>query len=43
MNVTFPTFLVALVVSALVGFLSAVVPSYHASQENIVEGLRHIG
>lgn len=43
MNVTFPTFLVALVVSALVGFLSAVVPSYHASQENIVEGLRYIG
>jgi putative ABC transport system permease protein len=43
MKVTWPTFLVALLVSGLVGFLSAVVPSYHASHENIVEGLRHIG
>ena len=43
MKVTFPTFLVALVVSAFVGFVSAVVPSYHASREQIVEGLRHIG
>jgi len=43
MKVTFPTFLVALVVSAFVGFVSAVVPSYHASREKIVEGLRHIG
>ena len=34
---------VAMVVAGLVGFLSAVVPSYHASQVNIVEGLRHIG
>ena len=32
-----------LVVAALMGFFSAVVPSYHASQVNIVEGLRHIG
>jgi ABC-type antimicrobial peptide transport system permease subunit len=30
-------------VAALVGFISAVVPSYHASQLNIVDGLRHIG
>jgi putative ABC transport system permease protein len=43
MKVTFPTFLTALLVSALVGFMSAVIPSYHASRENIVEGLRHIG
>jgi putative ABC transport system permease protein len=43
MKVTLPTFLVALFVSALVGFISAVVPSYHASRENIVEGLRYIG
>jgi putative ABC transport system permease protein len=43
MKVTLPTFLVALFVSALVGFMSAVVPSYHASRENIVEGLRYIG
>jgi putative ABC transport system permease protein len=43
MRVTGPTFLVALVVAALMGFFSAVVPSYHASQVNIVDGLRHIG
>lgn len=35
--------LMALGVSALVGLLSAAVPSYHASQVNIVDGLRHIG
>ena len=33
----------AILVSAVVGLLSALVPSYHASQVNIVEGLRHIG
>jgi len=33
----------ALLTSALVGLLSAAVPSYHASQVNIVDGLRHIG
>jgi putative ABC transport system permease protein len=43
MKVTPATVLVALVVAALMGFFSAVVPSYHASQVNIVEGLRHIG
>ena len=43
MAVTFPTVLVALLVAALVGFVSAFIPSYHASQVNIVEGLRHIG
>jgi putative ABC transport system permease protein len=35
--------LMALSVSALVGLLSAAIPSYHASQVNIVDGLRHIG
>jgi ABC-type antimicrobial peptide transport system permease subunit len=30
-------------VAALVGFLSAIVPAYHASRIGIVEGLRHIG
>jgi putative ABC transport system permease protein len=34
---------VSIIVSAIVGLLSALVPSYHASQVNIVEGLRHIG
>jgi putative ABC transport system permease protein len=43
MAVTVPTVLLALGVAALVGFLSAFIPSYHASQVNIVDGLRHIG
>jgi putative ABC transport system permease protein len=34
---------VAIVVAAIVGFLSAIIPSYHASRVDIVEGLRHIG
>jgi putative ABC transport system permease protein len=33
----------ALLVSGLVGAVSAALPSYHASQVNIVDGLRHIG
>ena len=35
--------LLALLTSGVVGLLSAAVPSYHASQINIVDGLRHIG
>jgi ABC-type antimicrobial peptide transport system permease subunit len=35
--------LAALLVAALVGFMSAFVPAYNASRMNIVEGLRHIG
>jgi len=35
--------LLALLVSGLVGFVSAALPSYHASQVDIVDGLRHIG
>jgi putative ABC transport system permease protein len=35
--------LVAWAVAALMGFFSAIVPSYHASRLGIVEGLRHIG
>jgi len=42
-KVSMATYLVALAVSALVGFVSAVFPSYQASQRNIVDGLRHIG
>jgi len=34
---------IALLTSGLVGLLSAAVPSYTASQVNIVDGLRHIG
>jgi putative ABC transport system permease protein len=42
-RVNFLTFLVALLVAAFMGFVSAVVPAYHASRQNIVDGLRHIG
>jgi len=34
---------VVLAVAGVVGFLSAVVPAYHASKMDIVDGLRHIG
>jgi putative ABC transport system permease protein len=33
----------AMVVAACVGFLSAIVPAYHAAKVDIVEGLRYIG
>jgi putative ABC transport system permease protein len=33
----------AVLISAIVGLVSAAIPSYHASQINIVDGLRHIG
>jgi putative ABC transport system permease protein len=36
-------FIFALLISGLVGLLSAALPSYYASQVNIVDGLRHIG
>jgi putative ABC transport system permease protein len=42
-KVTTPTLLVAFLVAGLVGFVSTVVPSYHAAHVNIVDGLRHIG
>jgi len=35
--------LVSLTVAAVVGFLSAFIPSYRASNLNIAEGLRHLG
>lgn len=43
MVVTPEIWLAALFTSGVVGFLSAAWPSYHASQVNIVDGLRHIG
>ncbi|MGA8309113.1 MAG: FtsX-like permease family protein [Terriglobales bacterium] len=43
LTVTGPTMLLALLVAALVGFVSAFLPAYNASRMNIVEGLRHIG
>lgn len=43
MKVTFGIWIVALLTSGVVGLLSSAVPSYTASQINIVDGLRHIG
>ena len=43
MQVTFPTFLLALFVAGMVGLLSAIIPAYHAARVDIVEGLRYIG
>jgi putative ABC transport system permease protein len=43
MKVTFGIWIVAMLTSGMVGLLSAAVPSYTASQVNIVDGLRHIG
>lgn len=43
MTVKFPTFVLAVFVAAIVGFLSAVIPAYHAAKVDIVEGLRYIG
>ncbi len=43
MRVNLATAVVAILVAAVVGLLSALFPSYQASRRNIVEGLRHIG
>lgn len=43
LKVTLPIALLALATAALVGLVSAVLPSYNAARTNIVEGLRHIG
>jgi putative ABC transport system permease protein len=43
MEVTLGVWMVAMLTAGLVGFVSAALPSYHASQVNIVDGLRHIG
>ena len=43
MTVTAPTMAVALVVAAIVGFISAYLPAHNAARMNIVDGLRHIG
>jgi putative ABC transport system permease protein len=37
------TMILALLLAGLVGFVAALFPSYHASQVDIVEGLRYIG
>jgi ABC-type antimicrobial peptide transport system permease subunit len=43
MKVTPGMWVLALFVSGLVGLVSSLFPSYHASKVNIVDGLRHIG
>ena len=43
LNMTPAIWLLALLTSAAVGLVSSALPSYHASQVNIVDGLRHIG
>ena len=43
MKVTPAMWVIAVFVSGLVGLVSSLIPSYHASQVNIVDGLRHIG
>jgi putative ABC transport system permease protein len=43
MRVTPGMWVISLFVSAFVGLVSSLIPSYHASQVNIVDGLRHIG
>jgi ABC-type antimicrobial peptide transport system permease subunit len=43
MHMTAATAVVVILVAALVGVTSAIVPSYRASRLHIVEALRHIG
>jgi len=43
LKVTLPIALLALATAALVGLVSALLPSYNAARMNIVDGLRHIG
>ncbi len=43
LRVTPITLLLAIVIAGMVGFLSAIVPAYHAAKIDIVEGLRYIG
>lgn len=43
MSISGVTMALALTVAGAVGFVSAFIPAWHASQTNIVDGLRHIG
>jgi putative ABC transport system permease protein len=43
MSVSWATFLLAVTVAGIVGFVSAIFPAYHAAKVDIVEGLRYIG
>jgi putative ABC transport system permease protein len=42
-SVNWATKVLALLLAGFVGCVAALLPSYHASQVDIVEGLRHIG
>jgi ABC-type antimicrobial peptide transport system permease subunit len=42
-TITPPTFVAALLVAAMVGFVSAFLPAYRASGLQIADGLRHLG
>jgi ABC-type antimicrobial peptide transport system permease subunit len=43
LRMTLAIWALALLASAILGLLSAALPSYHASHVDIVDGLRHIG
>jgi len=43
MKISAPIIVIAVLVGAVVGFVSSFIPAYNASRQNIVEGLRHIG
>lgn len=43
MKIAPATFALAIFIAGMVGFLSAIVPAYHAAKIDIVEGLRYIG
>ncbi len=43
MKVTWSTYVLAIVISGMVGLVSAIFPAYHAAKIGIVDGLRHIG
>ena len=43
MKVTWSTYVLAILISGMVGLVSAIFPAYHAAKVDIVDGLRHIG
>jgi putative ABC transport system permease protein len=43
LKITGPTILFVIIVAALVGLLSGIVPAYRGSRVNIAAGLRHLG
>lgn len=43
LRMAFGIWVIAVLISGIVGLLSAALPSYHASHRDIVDGLRHVG